>query len=899
MMCHDLTVQQTLKQWQVEKDGLSSERVSAAIAKFGSNRISSGRQTTKVEILLSQFNNPLIFVLLAASAVTGLLKAWSDLITIFAAIFINVILGFIQESRAESSFRLLRNMLSIKARVRRDGKMLEIDSSELVPGDIVLLRSGDNVPADGRLIKAVELETMEASLTGESSPVGKYTDPIFNKEIASGDMRNCVFTGTTVVRGAGEYIVCQTGLNTQLGKITSLLTDSSFDEKTPLQKQLNTFSVQLSVITLFLCCCIFALGLWEGYPWVEMFTLSVAIAVAAIPEGLVVGVTAILAIGMQRILRKNALVRRLVAAETLGCTNIICFDKTGTMTLGEMRLTRVVNFIKDLEGNISSVIGGQEGAAENNKLSFKIAALCNQAFVESQDKRRYVIRGTPTEKGLLLAALESGFTKDDLLEEFPLLEILPFSSERKYAASLHKDGDQSIVFLAGAPEIFLNKASSVRVNGNTHPIDETVREFLFNELYLLSSRGLRVVALGYKKSLALTIHEVDMSTEFVLVSFVCLKDPLRPEIRESLSDCRTAGLRPIIITGDNHLTASAIAADAGFIVNEETILRGEDLHNLSDDELDGRIDSINLYSRINPEDKPRIVQAWQRKGMIVAMIGDGVNDAPAIKIADIGVSLGSGTDVAQSVSDIVLLGDNFSAIVDAIWEGRVIFNNIRKVVLYLLSDSFSELFLVFGSLLFLNRIGGNGLSSLPLSASQILWINLVTDGFPHLALTAEPGDIDVINEPPRDRNEPVANRPIKLMIVLISLFTALFTISIFYISRFWWGYSLEHSRSLVFAALGLDSLLYVFSCRDLKKPVWQTKLFNNRFLLLAVVAGLLLHLTPFIVSPIGKFLSITSLNLRDWYLVILMSFFTILLIEITKFVLPTLHKWRVLLFRNK
>jgi len=876
MDCYNLPIQQVISQQKSNANGLSLEEVNRRRQHFGSNTISPGRQITRLEIFISQFNNPLIFILLAASVVTAYLREWSDLITISAAILINVIVGYIQEGRAEDSFRMLRDMLSPHATVRREGKAVEVDASELVPGDIIILRAGDRVPADARLIVENDLEVMEAALTGESYPVAKQVDLIEKKDIPLGDRLNMVFMGTVVTQGLGEALVIATGRCTEMGKIASMLTDSSFNEPTPLQKQLSQFSMQLGGITLALCLFIFTLGLLKNHSFAEMFTTSVAVAVAAIPEGLVVGVTAILALGMQRILRKNALVRRLVAAETLGSTNVICSDKTGTLTLGEMRVTRITNFVSS-DGQIKPVIGGREGAEDSNQLSFKIATLCNQAFVESLNKRGYVIRGTPTEKGMLLAALEAGFTKDALLKRYPLVDLLPFSSAHKYTISLHRDGDERIAFIAGAPEVTLSHVSYIKLGSQEKELAEEDRAVFEREHTLLSSQGLRIVALGYKRTKAETIEEVGIGDGFVLVSLVALKDPLRAEAREVLSLCSLAGIRTVIITGDHHLTASSIAREAGLDVEEGGVLTGEELHEISDEQLIENISKYNLYSRVDPQDKPRIVKAWQEKGAVVAMIGDGVNDAPAIKAADIGVSLGTGTDVAQNTSDLVLLDDNFRTIVDAIWEGRVIFANIRKVVLYLLSDGFSEVFLLIGALLLPN--GGSGKGALPLLASQILWVNLITDGFPHLALTAEPGDADIIREPPRDLKEPVANAEIKWLILLISATTGAISLALFVFSQRWGGYSVSHARSLVFATLGIDSLLYVFSCRSLSHPLWKTDLLSNKYLLIAVFGGMILQLAPFFVSPLRQFLHLEYLSLMDWGLVLTACALVIALIE--------------------
>jgi len=888
MEYYNRSVEQILADFKTSRDGLSYSQAQRRLEEYGPNRFSKGKSVTKLEIFFSQFNNPLIFILLLAFGVTAYLRDWSDLITIGAAVLINVALGFIQESKAEDSFKLLRNMLGPRATVRRSGRQMEIGADKLVPGDIVVLRSGDRVPADGRVIFETDLSLTEAALTGESFSVNKTTELLEKKDLGIGDWANCVFAGTVVTQGFGKMVVFSTGADTQMGKIAAMLTDSSFEDKTPLQKQLGSFSLQLGVLTAVICLAIFLFGWWQGHDLKEMFVTSVAIAVAAIPEGLVVGVTAILALGMRRILKKNALVRRLIAAETLGSTNFICCDKTGTLTLGEMRVTRIVNFIKGENGNVIPVVGGEIGARDSNRLSFVISTLCNQAFLESMKGREYIIRGTPTEKGLLLASLEAGFTKEDLLRDNRLLGIMPFSSERKYALSLHDRGNERIAYLAGAPEVVLEKASFIKAGYEELGLDERIRALLEKECSSLSARGLRLVALAYKTTQADDISSVGLGEGFVFVSFVCLKDPLRAETKQTLLDCQRAGLTPVIITGDNHLTALAIAQEAGLTTSSQTTLTGEVLRKMSDEELDKLVFDVSLYSRVVPQDKPRIIQSLQRRGAVVAMIGDGVNDAPAIKVANIGVSLGSGTDIAQSASDLILLGDNFRTIVDAIWEGRIIFNNIRKVVLYLLSDSFSEIILIFGAL-FLAGTGGSGMS-LPLSASQILWINLVTDGFPHLALTAEPGDPEVMTDPPRKLSEPVANAEIKSLIFIISLFTGAACLALFLVSQRWWGYSLEHARSLVFASLGLDSLLYVFSCRNLRKPIWKTNPFNNRWLLLAVGAGLTLQIVPFFLPVLTRFLDLRALNALDWILVGGLSLLVIGLIELMKLLWMWLKK---------
>ncbi|MFC1613344.1 cation-translocating P-type ATPase [Patescibacteria group bacterium] len=886
---HSLNVDAVLKELKTSNNGLDEKQVAERLKKFGQNKLPEAKRISKLKLFFHQFRNPLIYILLIAAIITMILGEYSDMAVIMLAVIMNTIIGYIEESKADQALEKIKKLIKQRVNVFRIckncNKEIKIDSSELVPGDIIVLSSGDRVPADARIIEANELKINEASLTGESMPVNKNINKL-DKGINLAERLNMVYMGTTVMNGNGKAVICKTGVSTELGNIAKMVSETA-DEATPLQNRISRFSKMLSIVVLFLCLLIFSIGIIRDIPLLEMFLTAVAIAVAAIPEGLVVSVTIILALGMQRILKKKALVKRLVAAETLGSASVICMDKTGTLTENKMVVSHVIVESDNKSYDDTAKLHFKDIIIKspNVGLALEIGMLCNNVIVENpkDELHSWILHGDPTEKALYVAAMQAGYRTENLEKEFPKLKEIPFNEEARYMATINKKGDGLVAYLKGAPEVIIDMSAKIDFDGKIIKITDDKNKKLKFQYEELTKKGLRVLAVGYKKfdNVSPDILDVENAedgigidiSQIIFVGFIGLKDPLRKDAKETISSCLSAGIRPILITGDHRLTAKAIIQEVGIDVKLENILEGNDLDKLSDQELKKIVRKIDVYARVSPRHKLRIVDAWQAVGETVAMTGDGVNDAPAIKSADIGIALGSGTDVSRETADIILLDDSFKTIIDIIKEGRVIFDNIRKVVLYLLSDSFSEMILITGSLLF-------GLP-LPLIPAQILWINLITDGFPGVAMTIEPGEVAIEKEKPRSKKEPLLNSEIKTLIFIISVITAFILFFVYaYLLRT--NIDLKYLRTLIFVLLGTDSLVYVFSCRSLRKPLWKIKFFSNKLLLLSVIFGFFMQAIAIYWEPLQNLLKTVPLTFKDWIIIIIFGIINIVLIEIVK-----------------
>ena len=810
----------------------------------------------------------------------------TDAYVILAAVIFNVIVGFFQEYKAANALAALKAVIAQEVYVVRAGVEQLIDARELVVGDIVLLSPGSKVPADGRLFAAEYLKINEAAITGESEAAEKIHHSI-EKALILADQHNMVFSGTIATEGRGRFFVTATGIDTEIGKIAQIVKDTA-EVKTPLQLKLNSFGRKLGLMVLVLSLIVLGVGTYFGHNFVEMFTTAVAVAVAAIPEGLIIVVTIVLAIGMQHILKKGSLVRKLVAAETLGSTSVICVDKTGTLTLGEMRVVRLFTHSHDIDTvvNKHSLQAIQKGQWELRFLH-RIAVNCSNAVIGALEESPgahqaelapEMIVGTPTEKALLLSAIESGFSEKDAMSERPRFDEVPFSSAKKFMATLNRWTDkQNIIYFKGAPEKIIAMCGHYQNGRTTHSLDAAKRKELIKQFEKLSKSGLRVLAGAYK---AVGIERTDFadmsdySENLVFVGFWGLKDPLRAEAAATIKETQGASVRTIMITGDNRHTALAIAKELGLNPKDGEIIDGSELAGLSARELARVVKKVKVFSRTTPEDKLRIVEALQANGEVVAMTGDGVNDAPALQKADIGVALGSGTDVAKETADLVLLDNNFSTIVAAVREGRVIFDNIRKITLYLLANSFTEMALVVIGIL----LGW----PLPLLAAQILWINLVTDSLPNLALTQEPEEPEIMSEPPAGRDLPILDFERKFLIVFISTITTGVTLGLFYLV---WKESgdINKARTVAFTAVAVESLLYVFSVRSLRRTIFETKHFSNPWLLWAVGGGFLIQLAGIYLPFFQKFLRTSALGWAEWLLILVASLWVIILIELAKY----------------
>lgn len=858
--------------------GLTKEEVIVRQNKFGPNKLPEEKPISQFLIFLRQFESPLIYILVMAGLLTLVFKQFTDSIVIFGAVILNTIFGYFQENKTSKILEELKKIVKVKARVIRAGKELEINSEELVPGDIILLAAGDKVPADGRLIEVNSLKINESSLTGEWIAAEKKTEVLPEKTPVY-DRDNMVYMSTIVEEGRARAIVTATGARTEIGKVAKAVKETK-EEKTPYQKKIIHLSKLIGVLILAVSFVIFVFGVVSGRDLLQMFLTAVAVAVAAVPEGLPVTITIILALGMQRILKKKGLVRKMAAAEALGSTSVILTDKTGTLTEAKMQIAGIFTGQKELFSD------GQKYSEEINLddqsshlLVLKIATLCSEAFVENPEEalEKWIVQGRPTDKALLMAGIQVGLSKIELEKKEPKIADLPFDPVYKYTASLRKGSETDFgLYVLGAPEIVLGMSKFLDKNGNQEALSDKKREKLKEKADELAAIGQRVLATAYKK---FSISNFQFSNlqglckDLTFVGLISLHDPLRKEAKETVELCRQAGMKLIIVTGDHKLTAKAVAAKLGLPANKENIIEGRELEKLSDEELQKRVENIEIYARVEPVQKLRIVQSWQQKGEVVAMIGDGINDAPAIKRADIGVALGSGTEVAKEASDLILLTDNFSIIVAAVREGRRIVDNIRKTVTLLLSQSFSEIILIGGSI-----VAGLPLPILP---AQILWENLIEGSPQGIALAFEVEEKDVMRRKPENSKSPLVTQQMKAIIFFFGIFTSLILFGLF----LWFlkiNMPLENIRTIIFAILTIYTLFYAFSCRNLRKNIWQYNPFSNLYLLLAILFSSSMLLVGVYLPFFQNLLKTTSLTIFDWGFIFGFGILNLILIEATK-----------------
>jgi Ca2+-transporting ATPase len=870
------TISEVFQNLKSSQHGLSEEEALLRQKEFGLNTFPATPRFQRLKIFFSQFRNLLVYILLAAMIISFLLGEEIDGYFILFVILAHLIIGFIQEHRANKTLEKLKEYIELKAVVIRGGKEKEIDAHLLVPGDIILLKTGMKVPADARVITCNDLQIDEAPLTGESLPVEKNNEVLKTKNTALSKQANLVFSGTLVSSGNAIAVVIHTGLRTEFGKVFQLVKSTQRD-LTPLQLRLNRLSKIIAAVVIALILVVFSFGIVKNYDFFEIFILSVSLAVSAIPEGLSAAIFITLSVGMNRILKRKALVKNLLAVETLGSTNIICADKTGTLTTGKMVVSNVITPDKDFKLSL------EEGMIPEFNHNFqeilKISLLTNNAFCHNPEAQQYQweFSGSPTEIALLKFGLSLGFTKNKLEKKFKRIDEIPFSSSYKYMATLHRASQkENFLFLKGAPEIVLNFCSQVQIHEELIDFNSKIKENWNEKIENLSSQGFRLMAFASREigSSSQKIKKENLNN-FIFQGMVAIKDPLRKEARATLEEAQKSGLTSIMITGDHPLTALSIAKELGMNIKPINIIDGDRLNKMSEDELRSRIKDIRIYARMNPKDKIRIVDAWQQKGKVVAMTGDGINDAPALKSSDIGISLGSSTDIAKETSDIILMDDNFSTIVNVIKEGRVVFSNIKKNALYLLSDTFSEIILVFVSFLL-------GLP-LPLIAAQILWINIIDDSFANIALSFEPAEKGIMRRPPFAKKAEIIDLRSKILIGLVSLITGFFTLGIYYLVLNL-THNLDHARTVAFASLALDTLFYVFSIRSIDSSIFKTNPFKNLFLIVAFFMGLGLQLMAIYLPLAQKFLHTVSLNLFDWSLVLGVSLIVLLMIEFFKFI---------------
>lgn len=875
---HYLSIPQVLQELVVSERGLTADEAALRLEAFGYNKLPATQKLSLVTLFLGQFRNPLIYILFFALVISFATGHYTDGWIVLAVVMISTVVGFLQEYKANDALSKLRQLVTYKAKVIREGREMIIAQEELVPGDMILLRAGDKVPADARIIEANNLEVIEATLTGESLPVEKNTMPVA-EETAIIDRKNMVYQGTMISRGNGKAVSTATGTNTEIGNIARLVHETD-EGVTPLQNQMIAFGKLIGIILVVINAGIFGLGIALGKPLFEMFMMSVAMIVAAVPEGLLPAMTVVLAIGMQRLAGQKGLVRQMLATETLGSVSVICSDKTGTLTQGEMRVAEIVTQTKRIshDGSAFSETIELDGDA-SHITALKIGLLCNNAIIENPDDAIHAWRvaGNPTEKALLLAGRAAGLHKEQVEKQMPRVAELPFDSENKYMVTCHHMGlGQYISYIKGAPEMVLSCMAWIDVEGKQEALSEEKKKKIQTQCDEMTASGLRVIVVGYRRE-RIHIPYEHMSPgklrDFVYVGLIALKDPLRQEAKETIKRCQSAGIRPVIITGDHRLTAMAIAKELGLKVSQEHVMDGVELDEITDDALKSMINTITIFARVEPRHKIRIVTALQENGEIVAMTGDGVNDAPALKKADIGVAVGSGTDVAKEIADVVLLDDNFKTIVSAIERGRGTFDNIRKVILYLLSNSFSEVILIGFSLVL-----GLPLALLPV---QILWIKMIQDTLPSMALAFDPVNKDVMSRLPRKKEETILNKNLKKLLILVITVSDTLLFSMFYYFYSTSG-NAAYAQTIAFVGLGIASRFYIFSVRGLTQSIVNYNPFQNQLVNWSTVFGFLMIIAAVYVPFLNNILHTVPLGITEWLVLIAFALVSVTVYEIGK-----------------
>lgn len=880
---YQLPVEDALHQMGSSPEGLTSSEAALRLKKYGPNKLGEEQPTSPLRVFLNQFKNPLIYILLLAAAATASLGMFKDSVVILVVIVINSIIGSWQELRAEQSLRALQKLSVPKARVLRDGSEIEVDSASLAPGDVVLLASGDKVPADLRLIAAKELRVEEATLTGESLPVAKTIDALKEAGLTPGDQINMAFMGTVVVNGRGRGLVIATGVHTLLGQIAENVRGVSL-AKTPLQERFEKFAKRLGLVVLGLCLLLFAVGFALGMETIELFMTAVAMSVAMIPEGLPVVVTITLAIGVSRMAKKNAIIRKLHAVETLGCTTIICSDKTGTLTRNEMTVKAIYDGHDDYEvlGSGYEPVGEvrygnleagplQIRPGSNLEMALRIGLLCNESTLVKQNGS-YTVKGDPTEGALIVAALKAGLDLEKEKREYPQLSIIPFESDRGYMASLHDHKGKRLVFLKGAPEKLLYICS----------LERSPEECRMSDLLRASEeygrRGLRVLALGWKEVPSHLAHKKDLYEELthgvMFAGLQAIIDPPRSEAVQAVADLSEAGIRTVMITGDHAITALAIAENLGIGGRDPHVLTGRDLEEITDDQLMDKVATTSVYARVSPTHKLRIARQFIQRGEIVAMTGDGVNDAPALKAAHIGIAMGkTGTDVAKEAADMVLTDDNFANIAGAVYEGRVVFENIRKVTLYLIGGGSAILLTILGALL----LG----VPLPFNPTQIIWLNFVTSALQDVSLAFEPGERELLKVPPRPPDEGILSNALIRRILVASVTIALGTLAA-YLWALQSGSTIQEARTIAVTSIVFFQLFQVLNSRSLSLSVFRTGLAGNPLLILAMSVALVAHMAVVYVPQLEWLVRTTPLSADTLAGILLLALSVVFTVEVDK-----------------
>ena len=879
---HSMDSLKTLELFQSSLKGLDDVEAKARLEKYGPNELQKEKSKSPLAIFAEQFKGFLIIILLAATFLSMLIGETVDALVILGIVIACAILGFVQEYRAEKSLEALKKMTAPLATVVRNGVESHIPSREVVPGDVIILRTGDKVPADARVIEEYNLKVDEAPLTGESISVRKQSKPVA-EDTAPMERGNIVYSGTTVTYGHGKAVVTSTGMETQFGKIARMV-QTTVEEKTPLERRLEHVGKWLGLSCIIICFLVAALGIIRGHALLEMVIWGVSLAVAAVPEALPAVVTGALAIGVQRMAKRNALVRKLPAVETLGCTTVICADKTGTLTKGEMTVRRI--FLNDIFIDVTGTGYEPKGEFISNgktvddkrvRLLAEISLLCNDARLEPLSDTWNIV-GDPTEGALAVLAVKAGLDQDRTRATYPRIGEVPFSSERKRMTTIHSTPQGTVAAYAkGAPEILLERCSSILKEDTVHPLWEEEKRKILVVNENMASEAFRVLAVAYRPLPdavnSTEFREEDVERDFTLVGLIGMIDPPRDEVKKAIQNCKNASVRTVMITGDHKLTASTIAKELRILRDEDRVLTGNELDLLSDTEFHKIVEDVSVYARVSPEHKMRIVKALKTKGHVVAMTGDGVNDAPALKNADIGVAMGiTGTDVTKEASDMILTDDNFTSIVSAMEEGRGIYDNIKKYIAYLLSCNVGEILIMF--------IAGLLAWPLPLVAVQLLWVNLTTDGLPALALGVDPADPDIMNRPPRSQRESVFSKPIKLLIFGVSIIMAAVLLPLFHWANQTRG--LIYAQTIVFTTLVMFEMFNAFNCRSEKYSIRKIGFLCNKWLIAAVAISILMQLAVLYTPAFDILFDTMPLSITDWLIILPLSSTPLVAVELVK-----------------
>ncbi len=855
--------------------GLTDQEAQERSEKYGKNRLEGGKEKTIIQMVFEQLKDFLVIILIIAALISVVLGETLEGVIIIAIVILNTFLGVYQENKASNALKALKEMASPHAKVLRNGQVVEVASTDVVPGDIAIMEAGDYIPADVRLIEVVNLKVDEAALTGESVPVEKDADVVLAEDASLGDRINCAYMGTVVTYGRGKGIITDIGMNTQMGNIADMLNDVP-DETTPLQKKLDSLGKVLGIVCLAVCGIIFLLGLLRGMEFFDIFMLSVSLAVAAIPEGLTVVVTVVLAMGMQKMVKCNAIIKRLSAVETLGSTTVICSDKTGTLTQNKMTIQKLYNGKDtfDVSGTGYSPVGELTGAngkadVEEVKKVVEGGLLCNDA---TYNPEKETIIGDPTEGAMVVLAHKLFMKKDEWENKYPRIQEIPFDSDRKLMSTYHKIDDKIVMYTKGAPDELLRRCVSIELDGRVEALGDAKREEILAKNQSFAEQALRVIGVAYRVVEKAAV-DLEMEKDLIFVGLMGMIDPPREEAKSAVAVCKKAGIQVKMITGDHKITASAIGAQLG--IESERTVEGREINEMSDEQLCECVKTTNIFARVSPEHKVRLVDAVRANGNIAAMTGDGVNDAPSLKHADIGVAMGiTGTDVSKEAADMILTDDNFASIVSAVAEGRTIYANIRKVVGFLLSCNIGEILVLFFAML----IGFEE----PLVAIQLLSINLITDAFPAFALGMEKEEKGVMDRKPRDPSEPIVNGKMTIAVVFQSLALAAGTLG-----SFAYGYyvhdDLDVARTACFLTLVLGELLRAYSARSESTFVFKMKVFENGYLNKCVLLSMVFMIASIYVPFLNPVFSTVPLTFDEMSVALLLAFIPMLGGELAKF----------------